>query len=186
MCIRDSFGVARTLNGRGETLRAAGQHEAAETVYCQAIELIEALGNPEQEAILRTNLGLAQLERQDLDAAFHTLHTAAQQFQALGTHTFEAVVLAQLSALEARRKAFDDCEQWLNRLEQLPLERPLADRDYAQALSEAAAIAFTAEQTTLARRLYLRAEEAIDLLGDKETISAIQDILVDVRQASVN
>jgi len=176
--IGDRHGLVQVFNGLGEVARSRGRYEHAELAYSQALELLGERVLEEDDAIIRTNLGLVQFERSRFQEAKATLHMAASSFHRLGFRPFEAIVCGLLARAEAETGMFEACMGWLTCIEEIGLDRVPADRDYGSALARAGELAVAAGHDELGRVSLGHAREVFEMLGASDQVAQI-DVLVE-------
>jgi len=100
--------LASALNSHAQLLRQQGDLAAAESLYSEAVQILEGLGDQESVAIGRLNLAIVAIERRQTDTAQALLGEALQVATALGSQqlgqsTFD--ILAGLCAAGGRHEA---------------------------------------------------------------------------------
>ena len=91
--------VADGLNAKGELMRLAGDLDAAETAYREALELNQAIGDRHYEAISQANLGHVALARGDIDGATPFMRAGLEISLRLGSRVMAAWSVSEKALL---------------------------------------------------------------------------------------
>ena len=170
--------LVQVLNGLGEVARARGAYDEAETAYIQALEILENIKQESaQQAILLTNLGLAQLMRSRLDESMGNLTIALKRFEELGLRAFQGIVMGIMLSIDVERGDFAAASKRAKSLQKLGNERAPADRDFAFAMKRAGSLAREHGHPSLAHFAFSLARGSFAVLGDLEEEQFIESTL---------
>lgn len=168
--------IAVTLNDRGDICRNLGDLEQAESLYREAVQMLSTQGSSDV-AIVRLNLSLCLLERNEIDEAHDLLERAEEELRSQNRAGYLAFVHAlQLQALAGS----GEWDVWDQRYEQLTqdLEQfKIVDEDLARPLHRAGEICADARHSDRARDVLQIALEQWQALQKEDEAARVRDRL---------
>jgi N-methylhydantoinase A/oxoprolinase/acetone carboxylase beta subunit len=122
------------------------------------------MGSPDV-ALVRTNLGLVELERDHFERAQEVFRASCEALRESGREGYAIFSIAGLMACAAEGAEWDDLRAMLSEYALARDASGMVDEDLARPLARAARAARAAEQNTLADRLDELARQQFEALG---------------------
>lgn len=159
---------SRMWNLVAESARQTGDVQGAAAALAEAIEITDMIGHGGSSPILRANLALIHLAGPDYERADQVLHDALYTARLANLPPLLGSLYALLMASSAGIGAWSAFDDHATAAEKIQYGLPMGEHDCANALEQAAKLAFDAGFPRRASRAWLLAADHWSKLGDPE------------------
>lgn len=165
-------GVARALIVRGNIQEMSGQAEPAMENIARAIDRLDRVGDPRQQARAHVNLGISQMRASRIEAALDNLEQAQGYFRRIGDARGEAIAMLNTGTLLARVGRQQEAEPAFERA-LAAFETAADERGQAIALSNLAGLASARRDSERSIELNRRALTIFEAIQSRPDIARV-------------